>query len=161
MIRPALHALALLALTAGQAAALTCAPSDAVRSYTNARDSEDAYVVLLGRFSFDPSLLPESEVGAGERTPVPIPARFTGTQLDASGDFATPVERDVTLLPICFGPWCGAMQAGEEVLAFGRLDGDEVTLELNACNGWHLPQPDAQTLSRVRACHRGAACVVK
>jgi hypothetical protein len=171
VIRPLLLVASLL--SAGQAAALTCAPPDPERSFAAAQGSADRYVVLHGRLDFDPARMPESgtpvppwEPPPGYEPPVgmpdvlapPVPARFEGFSLGLEG-FTRPVSATVALLAACAGPWCGTMGPDATWLLFARVlpdGGYEVAVP--ACGGWAFENPSEAVLSRMAGCMRGEPC---
>jgi hypothetical protein len=56
------------------------------------------------------------------------------------------------------GSWCGTLQPDTTVMAFARKDGENYTVELEACSGWVFPEPTEETLKQVVGCLRGNAC---
>jgi hypothetical protein len=147
---------AILILIATQSAALSCLRPDTARAFQAASEAPSAYVVLLGRFAFDAANLPPA-VTQGDPAPATITARFVGNGLTLQG-FTSPQDRDITLEITCAGPWCGTLQPDTPVMAFARKDGDDYTVAVDPCGGWVFPEPTDDTLNRVIACLRGAAC---
>jgi hypothetical protein len=171
MIRPLLLSAALLAAT--QAAALTCAPPDPVRTFGWAQESSDRYVILHGRLDFDRSRLPESGApvppydpppgyepphGAPDLLAEPVPARFEGFSLGLEG-FTRPLSTAITLQPLCTGPWCGTIGPEGTWLLFARVLPDgSYEVQVAPCGGWAFENPSEAVLGRMAACLRGAAC---
>ncbi len=149
---------AIFALTATQTAALSCLPPDPARAFQAASEAPSAYVVLLGQFAFDAADLPPS-MGQSEPavTPAPVTARFVGNGLTLEG-FTSPQDRDIALEVTCTGSWCGTLQPDTTVMAFARKDGENYTVELEACGGWVFPEPTEDMLTQVVGCLRGNAC---
>ena len=94
-------------LVAGPALALSCLPPDVARTYKQAAEAKETYIVVLGRLSFDASKLPKADMERQQETPPQtlIPARIEGTSLSQAG-FETPFTANITLNARCFGPWC-------------------------------------------------------
>lgn len=164
MIRLLSLASALLAATG--AAALTCAPPDPIRSFLQAQESPDRYVILHGRLDFDPSLMPESggpfpsdgpRPGAPDFLAPPVPARLTGFALGLDG-FTRPVSAAVTLQPLCTGPWCGSIGPGGPWLLFARVLGGGYEVVVAPCGGGAFEAPSEAVLAQMAACLRGEAC---
>ena len=148
-----------LGLMAGPALALSCLPPDVARTYQQADEAEAAYVVVLGRLSFDESKLPVVDMARQQDTPpvTLIPARISGKALSRSG-FVTEFDQEITLNARCFGPWCAGASSGTEYLAFlERTDGGYV-LSLDPCGGFGFPQPQAEMVAQAVACFRGESC---
>jgi hypothetical protein len=160
MIKPLLTATLLTAL-ATQASALSCLLPDVTATYAEAQNSPEAYVVLLGEFSFNTRLLP------GDADPVKqhidrstsIPAQFRGHALSTNG-FTTPYNIPVTLEIGCIASWCGGMSPNQEVLAFVRQTETGHSLDVGACP-FFVFQPDANMQTRVTQCMQGGPCEAK
>ena len=136
-----MRALALiLALCATEAAALSCMRPDPIATFNRLSDDPAEYYVLVGQVAFDAGLLPKGVVNA-ERNPDPIAARFVGRGLTKSGFNATYVA-DVTLQPVCFGPWCGQATPGVEQLVFAKVTESGVVIEADPCGTTVFAAPD-------------------
>ncbi|MBL4812429.1 MAG: hypothetical protein JKX69_08785 [Rhodobacteraceae bacterium] len=162
MIRKTFLASAALATAlAGPAHALSCMQPDPVFSFQQAEQSDDAYTVLNGTVTFNPNDMPGRDINRSPSTPDPAPVRahFEGFYLTQDGAFTTPISRDITLQPVCFGPWCGGLsRSGEDLLAFARIEGSAIIVDLEPCNNWHFTNVRADDLARIGACMRGEAC---
>ena len=151
-----IRALALaLTLVAGDAAALSCLALDPARMFTEAAESDQEYVVLLGTVSFDDSQMPRGP--AGVEAPAPLPAAFSGHLLTEDG-FTSPWEGPMTLHPTCFGDWCGFMESPSRVMAFAINDAAGPVLIVDACSSKYVVDPPADWVDRVVTCMQGGAC---
>lgn len=150
---------ALLLVLAGQAQALSCVQPDVARSFQHADASEDAYVVLLGTYSFDAAKLPQVDWDNQMDTPpeTKIAARFKGLSLTADG-FTRPFESAVTLNALCLGPWCASPQPDRRVLSFVQKSGEAYVFEASPCGGYGFWDPTDVDIARVEACMRGEGC---
>lgn len=143
-------------LVAGQVHALSCVPTDVAQSYLWADEAEEQYVILLGQYAFDPQDLPprvldNPEIGAEF---APVTATFSGKALTADG-FTQDLSRQVDLQVQCAGNWCGGLTPDVTVLSFVRLDGTDLTLDLEPCFGTAFTQPSAEDIARVETCVSG------
>ena len=155
MIRMATLALTLGAAT--QATALTCAPPDPIRSFQNAQDAPESYVVLYGTLQFDPASIPEGGFSQDpEPRPAPVGAAFSGLALGLEG-FTRPVQETVTLQPTCAGPWCGSIAPGTYLL-FAEITDSGTRVEIGPCGGGAFDGVSEETLTQLTACMRGQAC---
>ncbi len=153
MIR--LGAVALIALAAGQAHALSCLRPDVVSLYEQARDSEDVYSIVKGRLSYPtPPKLPKPDL------PTESPAILSGFALGADG-LTVPFEREVTVSLTCLGPWCAeAPTAGVEGYIALRHHQGGYILDQSACHANAvLAEPGDD--QRLLACHRDDRCLRK
>ena len=152
MIRLALA----LVLIAGQAQALSCLRPDVAESFNRANGIEEPVYILRGVLEFDPGLMPQGVVNE-ERNPDPVPARFTGRGLTLDG-FTARFERGVTLQPLCFGPWCGSAEPGQDAIVFATVRGEDLVVEVNPCGGQIFYDPTEEMADVLTACLRGEAC---
>ena len=146
-----------LALFATQAGALSCIRPDPIRSFQVAAGAEAEYLILRGQFTFDPSLLPQSEVSSGLVLPRPIPAQFAGQSLTTDG-FTNPISGLITIMPVCISAFCGGLTPGVEVIAFARKQDSIYVVEADPCSAWVFT-PDPVTEAALAACVRGEPCV--
>lgn len=144
----------LIALIAGQAAALSCRRPDLVDAFKRASDANDTYYVLYGALDFDPRLMPEGNGTNDVSEPAPIPAFFRGNGISDTG-FNLRFDQTVTLQPVCAGPWCGTAAPHTPVLAFVRVVGSELLLEVGPCGGQLFQEPSADDLSAMVQCLNG------
>lgn len=152
------HVLAIaVAMFATQAGALSCVRPDPIRAFQAASDATEEYLILKGQFTFDITQLPQSEVTSGLVLPQPIPAQFTGMSLTMDG-FTNPIAGPVTVMPVCFGAFCGGLQPGVDIIAFARKQDSTYVVEADPCGGW-LFTPDPVTEAALTACLRGEPCV--
>lgn len=145
-------------LAAGPALALSCLRPDVARTYNQASEAEQAYVVVSGALRFDETRLPENDGTKNDRRNVTIPARLEGTSLSRAG-FTTPFARDITLEVRCFGPWCGGAQSGVEYLVFLEKHGRNLVMVADPCGSWAFPEPSAEQVRQVETCIGGLECV--
>jgi hypothetical protein len=146
---------ALASISAGPALSLSCLRPDAERSFAQAAASDDRYIVVHGRFSFDESTMPAFDERSDSETLDPIPARFSGMALNRDG-FTIRYSTDLWLQPTCAGIWCGGMQPADDVLAFVRDRGDGTyELELGPCPFWVFNDPEPGVLDKMAACLAG------
>ena len=152
---PALTSLALLAVTAGPALSLSCMKPDPARSYTQAAEAEEAYLVVHGKLSHNPDAVPERKSG---EQPISFPATLTGAFLQADGfhgAFAAPL----TVTVDCAMTWCGeAPESSVDVLAYLQETPTGYALTLGPCGGWMFTDPTTEDLDRVVSCHTGGDC---
>ncbi len=144
---------AIATMIAGQAAALSCSRPDPARTFNALSTDEATYYVLYGTLDFDTQKLPQG-VTNEERNPDPIPARFTGKGLSETG-FDHDFTRDVTVQPLCAGPWCGSAPANVASLIFAKAVGDDIIIEASPCGGTIFPEPTKDTLDSMTACMAG------
>ncbi len=142
-------------VVAGQAQALSCMPADAARSFNWASNAEERYVILQGAFSFD---FPKTEPVEDINNPptVVLQSQFNGKYLTPDGFIDAP-PLDVTVEFTCLGPWCGAMEADENVLAFVEQADSGYILRVEPCFSTVL-EPSDRNLARVTSCMRGTGC---
>lgn len=145
---------ALLAALAAPAHALTCAPPDPLRSFQEAQAAPEAYVVLNGRLDVDRGLMPPGD--GSVRDPGPVPAAFDGVALGLEG-FAQPLRAEVTVQPVCAGPWCGSIGPGTYLL-FAQDTGAGYEVTVGPCGGRAFGDPEAAVLDALVACLRGEGC---
>jgi hypothetical protein len=146
-----------LILMATQAGALSCLPTDPIKSFQVATESASEYLILRGRFGFDATLLPQSEVSSGLVLPQPIPAQFQGQSLTVDG-FTNPITGLITVMPVCIGAFCGGLTPGVDVIAFARKQDNTYVVDADPCSAWVFT-PDAVTEAALAACVRGEPCV--
>jgi len=142
-----------------QAAALSCVPWHMENAFAEARDSEDAYIIVHGKLTFRESALPKVDLERQDQTSptTRIRARIKGNGLSATG-FDVPFNDRVTFIVGCIGPWCAGARSGEDSLAFLKRVNGGYELSINACGGHLFAQPDAAMLDKVRACFDGDTC---
>ena len=104
------------------AVALACMPWVMENAFTQARDSEDAYIVVIGTLDFDQDSFPIVDWERQQDVPpeTRLPARLTGRML-AQNHQSTPIDTDLEFVVTCAGPWCPQATAGDPVLAFVKM----------------------------------------
>lgn len=141
------------------ALALSCLPYPIEAAWTDAAQSSQSYVVVHGTLRFDPAMLPRTDPANAAMTPprTQIPAHLSGRLL-GEGGFATPVDLDLTLVVLCYGPWCAGAADGADALAFLRETPAGYVLEVNPCGGFLFGAPTPEMTQRVADCFLGADC---
>jgi len=149
----------LLCALTGPALALSCLPPDAARTYQQAAEAEEAYIVVHARLEFDAAALPRTDWQDQAASPphTLIPARMTGQALTKTG-FDLPFDRPITLDAQCFGPWCAGATPGTSYLAFLKRTEDGYLLALDPCGGMGFADPTPENLRRVETCYSGGIC---
>ncbi len=148
-----------VAILAQPASALSCMRPDPMRSFDQAASAREAYVVLYGRFAFDPGLLPK-RTGSENFAPndvTEVPARFVGNGLTPRG-FTVPVVRDVTLRFECLGPWCGSGVPDVLTLAFVEKIGADYALTIGPCRAQMFDNPETKVLASMAVCMAQGVC---
>lgn len=152
-------AIALLLLTATQAAALSCRRPDPVQLCTQARDSTDSFVAIYGTLDLTGVAIPKSKERRTQAlTFSNVPMR--GLSLTTDG-FSQPFDRTISLRLTCAGPWCGRPPRPGNLIAFLQKTAAGYVLEIGPCGGWAYPTDDPADLDRVTECHRGGACQLR
>jgi len=151
--------ISLLIALSGPAFALSCMRPDVARTYQEAADAEEAYIVVHGRLDFDESRLPKTDMANQQATPPDtlIPARIDGKAMSFDG-FTIPFTREITLNAQCFGPWCTGAASGTDYLAFLKKGADGYLLSLTPCGGFGFANPSDAALEKVHSCFRGDDC---
>ncbi|NNE51483.1 MAG: hypothetical protein HKN30_03675 [Sulfitobacter sp.] len=148
----------LLALAPVPALALSCLKPSVERSFNQYDEAAESYLIVHGRLTLDEGLLPKTAFGQGSPPKMTmIPGRLVGKSLSKAG-FELPFERDVTLEVACFGPWCGSLENGADVLAFVRKDQAGYAIDINPCGGAVFSAPHRKLLKSVERCMRGGPC---
>ena len=146
-----------LSLITFQATALSCAAPDIVRSYVQARDSSDAYVVLRGDFTFRP--INRKKAGARDLNPEDFTRRANFTGLALGKDrFSKAYSRQVRMVFQCLGPWCGNLQPGKDMIAFAKLGKNMPEIEVSPCGGTVFQRPEKADIDRLLLCHTRGIC---
>ncbi|RVT87342.1 hypothetical protein DXV76_04475 [Rhodobacteraceae bacterium CCMM004] len=156
-MRRSARALALAAALAGAggpAGALSCLRPDPEMAFQRALNAEESYLVVSGRFVFDPAKMPQ---GGGDTRAVSVPARFSGSALTRNG-FTVPVSTRLTLRVECLGPWCGSLDPAEPHLAFLERVPGGYALDVAACPSFAFARPSDAVLDRMRQCLLGSPC---
>lgn len=156
MTRLPLIAATLTLLVATPALSLSCMRPDVKRSFQQAAQAEEVYVVAHGTLTFAEHKLPEA-VGNDSPPQTLIPAHLSGKALSATG-FDVEFDRDITLDVLCFGPWCGGAGSGEEYLVFLRKDDEGYTMIADPCASMIFQDPNAEMLGTVSACFKAGTC---
>lgn len=153
------HLALILALLAPLPAfALSCMAPSVERSFARADAAEESYVVVHGRLTLHEKALPRG--GNGEFQPpelTKIDAILSGKSLTLEG-FKVPFDQEITLDVACFGPWCGSVRNGEDVLVFLRKEGARYALDVNPCGGSVFGAPSRKMLKKAKTCLRGGPC---
>ena len=144
--------LALGALFANEAVALSCLRPDVVNAFHEASDSDKRYVVLKGQFAFAPV---EEKQPPAEAS---VDADFSGRLLTASG-FTQQVTAPVTINLTCAGQWCAKLEPNLDMIAFVEETANE-GLEFNVgpCYPFTFIDPSLEDVKRLENCAQGGAC---
>lgn len=126
------------------------------RSFVEANEAEETYIVVHGQLEFDRSALPPGMLDDPEAQGRDIPARITGAGLMRDG-FTLPFATDLTLRTTCAGPWCATAEPGEALTFLEKTD-DGYVLTVSPCGGHLFQSPTTEDLSRVSSCFAGGAC---
>jgi len=88
--------------------------------------------------------------------PPAIDGRFKGRDLTTGLEMAG----EVALLPVCAGPWCGAIAEGPigPGVFFALRGEDGLTLEFPACGGTVFVNPASEEVEAARACFVDGVC---
>ncbi len=143
-----------------QALALSCTPWYVEDAYHRATNAEEAYFVVNGTLSFDASALPEVDFSNQQDTPPEtfIDATIAGNLMTLTG-FNRFVERPITLVVRCMGPWCADAKNSVPTLAFlKRVDG-ELLLDADPCTPMLFQNPKQSQIRAVLSCFSGGKCV--
>lgn len=148
-----------LAGLSGPTFALSCLPHDVARTFQQAAEAEQPYIVVHGVLQFDETRLPKVDMANQQKTPPTtlIPAQITGKALSHDG-FTTAFDRKITLTAHCFGPWCAGAPSGTDYVAFLETRADGFTLGLTPCGGFGFAAPSKAMLATLKACLRGEQC---
>ena len=143
-------------LSGTQASALSCLRPDVAEAFNAAAASEDAYVVVHGRFKFT---TPPSRDTGNINAPreVSYIAQFDGRYLAEDG-FRTAPSLPVTVTHTCTAAWCGQLTAGVQTLAYLKQTATGYSIDVGPCGGQAFAEPSRQDLARVEACMRGDRC---
>ena len=149
-------ATAALIAVAQPASALSCMPYWIQDSWHEAVASEDRYVVVAGRFTFDPSVLPP--FGKNEDLPEPVSfiAEFDADVLAGlPGQSRLKGEAELTL--DCVAHWCAGIPQGP-LLVFLRQTHDGWASWIGPCTGFIYADRPVNR-AHVAACASGGTCV--
>ena len=140
------------------ALALSCIAPSVERTFHEVNDAPESYVAVHGRLTLDTQKMPRD--GSTQYQPpkmTKVPATLNGFSLDSAG-FHLPFEHDITLEVACFGPWCGSVANGADVLAFVRREGGRYALAINPCGGHVFTPVKSAQLLKVQQCFNGGTC---
>lgn len=145
-----------VALTATPALSLSCMKPDVVRSYQQAADADDHFVVVSGTLSHSRVPIPSGK-REGQQ-PLTFTAKLVGKYLQNdgfTGDFAAPVE--VTLN--CVSVWCATLPPqNSKVLAFVKLTPTRYEIDAQPCPTWLFDEPEPDQMVRLVMCHTKGDC---
>ncbi len=144
---------------ASPAMALSCLPPDVTRTYNEAAEAKEAYIIVYGRLNFDETRLPKVDREKLEQTPhnTLIPAQLVGNSLVGAG-FEQAFDQSITLNAQCFGPWCAGARSDTPFLAFLERTEDGYLLKLDPCGGFGFANPSLEMLEQVSQCFKDKAC---
>lgn len=136
--------------------ALSCMRADVTTTFNLMNEVPEDVYVLHGVLDFDESLLPQGVINEG-RNPDPIPGRFEGLGLTLNG-FTSTFDRPILVQSVCYGPWCGSVTAGEELIVFAKVLGEDVVVEVDPCGTTAFSDPTPDMEDTLTSCIRGEAC---
>lgn len=145
-----------LCLLTSHAHALSCMRPDVATTFNQMNEVPEDVYVLRGTLAFDESLLPQGVINE-ERNPEPIQGFFRGRGLSLDG-FTSRFESPVVVQSICYGPWCGSVGAGEELITFAKVMGDDIVIEVDPCGSTVFYEPTPDMVDALTACIRGERC---
>jgi len=146
-----------LSTVATQSQALSCLWPDVARSFNQANEAEESYVIFHGTFDFGD--VPSSDTGnINAPREVEVASEFNGRFLGANG-FERARPQDVTIQFTCSAAWCGSMSSeGQEVLAFVQQTDAGFSLDVNACGTNAFINPTQAQINQVLSCASGGDC---
>ncbi len=155
-------ALACLLFNTHQAAALSCIAPDAVRLYTQARDSAETFAIVKGRLHPEapiaiPAVPTDGTMSREMQTTTRV--RMTGVILGQDA-FDTAFDREVDVTVSCLSVWCGTPVTDREILAALRLTDSVPELVFGPCGGDAMVVED-EAVERLIQCHRTGRCEVR
>ena len=141
------------------AQALSCLPWGVTDAYLEAAASDDPYLVVAGKLSFDEGLLPVTDWERQQETPplTAIPARLEGKSLTSHG-FSQVFGGDLLLEIGCAGPWCAGAKSGVDYVAFVELRGETGVVTVGPCGGNLFDASSPEVTQQVLSCHKGNVC---
>ena len=138
---------------ASQAVALSCLPPNIARTFNQANEAPDVYVMGLGILTVT-GPIPKYKEGK----PRHVTAQFKGAFLGASGQSAEQ-DLDVTVDAICYASWCGGFpQSDEKMIAFLKKTETGYRLETNPCGGHFKIAPTPKEIRLLRKCLTQGGC---
>lgn len=143
------------------ALALSCVAPLVERTFHEAKEAAAEYLIVHGRLTLDQRKLPSD--GTTHSNPpkmTMVPATLNGLSLNKSG-FHVPFDQNITLEVACFGPWCGSVANGADVLAFVRRDNGHYALGINPCGGHVFAPAKPAQLKQAKQCFTGGVCANK
>lgn len=145
---------------AGQSQALSCVEPSVKRGFTAAQSSEDRYMAVLGKLTFDQSKLPVMNAGplAPALHSVTIDARLTGSSLTKTG-FTRRYDRDVALEVVCLaGAFCASPSPNLNVLTFVLVENKKHRVVAEPCSNWLFEEPSQEDVRKVVQCFKNGSC---
>ena len=137
--------------------ALSCLQPDVGQTYQIAAQSQNSYIIVLGKLSFDGSAHPPAVRDDSDEMSQQLPARLVGKGLTQQG-FNASLDRIITLNLNCLGVWCGHLAPDETMLVFLRRHDDSYVLDVGPCPQFAFPHPSKAVLKQVQQCHATGSC---
>ena len=125
---------AALCLIASQAAALSCMPPDLATTFNRMNEVPEDVYVLRGTFA--------------------------GEALTREG-FVSRFVSPVIVQSVCYGPWCGGVGSGEDLITFAKIIDGAVVVEVDPCGSTVFYNPTPKMESDLISCIRGETCESK
>lgn len=144
----------LLTIVAQPAIALSCLQPTIEQAFLDARDAQEIYVPVLGRFEGF-ARRPEPKDNRPEDRS--FTARFVG-QAVTTRVIGPRIDVTVQVNENCIASWCPAVVPGVEMLTFLEKSGEDYIFNINACGGNAFANPTRETVNQLRTCLRDMDC---
>jgi len=148
---------AMMLASTGNALALSCARDgfDLAKTYNNHAKSEDTYMFIVGKFS---GAIPKRDKNSNQDQPtITTNLNFTGSSIGKSG--LKPLNKTITLVNSCLGPWCGNVPKPHQKLiaAVNVEQNGRLVLNAGPCSPNQFLGSQANT-RLIRACMHQGTC---
>ncbi|WP_069298545.1 hypothetical protein [Neptunicoccus sediminis] len=141
-------------LFAAEARALSCLRPNLAEAFNRFQDSEDTYIIALGKIRPTGTEPPYTE-----GKPRTIPAKLTGRFMGLDG-FGADFTRELTIQTHCLAHWCGGLPAtpNEDHLMFLRRTDAGLVLDMQACPDGTLSLPSEDRIDLLQSCLTRGKC---
>ena len=148
-----------LVMLAPPALALSCLPTDVVRTFKALDADESRWGAVVGRLDFDERRLPQVDWDRQDEVPQEkrLRAQLIGHSLGPQG-WKKPFQNNVSLYVLCSGPWCASPSSGQTYLVFLKREGRRHMAFAEPCGEKLVPRPPAVDLQRLHSCFVGGPC---
>ncbi|WP_375175783.1 hypothetical protein [Pseudooceanicola sp.] len=145
-----------LTLASSPANALSCLRPEVLRSYQEAAEAKETYVVVSGVISHDVAAVPEARNADSPR--IAFTARLAGASLTHDG-FTAPFDAPVEVTLNCVSAWCAPLPPQHaSVLAFVQKTEDGYSLDMQPCQQWLFENPEPEQMVALVDCHTSGNC---